>query len=383
MKEKVSVICVDDEFIVLRGLKSQLKSKFGRDLLVETVESGEEALELYDELISEGYEIPLVISDQIMPGIKGDELLIKLFGINPEMKTILLTGQASPEAVGNALNNANLFRYIGKPWEVEDLNISVNEAINGYFQLKELQEIERQRQILLNELKEANESLERKVEERTEELRIEQDKTEGLLLNILPEEVAEELKLKGTYTPRHFDQVTVLFTDFKGFTKAATAMHPQALVETLNECFSAFDSITEKYNLEKIKTIGDAYMCAGGIPVKNKSNPKDAVQAAIEMINWVKNWNDRRIEQGQEKWEIRIGIHTGEIVAGVIGSKKFAYDVWGDAVNVASRMESAGEPGKINVSASTYEQVKNEFSSEFRGDIEVKNRGSIGMYFIV
>lgn len=214
------------------------------------------------------------------------------------------------------------------------------------------------------------------------ELDSEKKKSDELLLNILPEEVAEELKTDGTSTPKHYDQVTVLFTDFRGFTNIAAATAPQELVETLNDCFSHFDTIIERHNLEKIKTIGDAYMCAGGVPVENTTNAKDAVNAAAEMVEWVNAWNEKRRSNGLPVLEIRIGIHTGELVAGVIGFKKFAYDVWGDAVNVASRMESSGEPGKVNISAATYELVKDDFETEYRGELEVKNRGLIGMYFV-
>lgn len=214
------------------------------------------------------------------------------------------------------------------------------------------------------------------------ELGKEKQKSDKLLLNILPEEVAEELKTTGKSIPKHYDQVTVLFTDFKGFTKAARDISPYELVETLNECFSAFDRIIEGYHLEKIKTIGDAYMCAGGVPIENRTTPSDAVKAAIDMVAWINEWNKKRMIQGLAPWEIRVGIHTGELVAGVIGSKKFVYDVWGDAVNVASRMESYGEPGKINISAATKSLIQDDFNTEFRGEIEIKNRGSVGMYFI-
>lgn len=214
------------------------------------------------------------------------------------------------------------------------------------------------------------------------ELDAEKKKSDELLLNILPEEVAEELKSAGVAKPKHYDQVTVLFTDFKGFTRVAETISPQELVEMLNDCFLHFDSIIERHNLEKIKTIGDAYMCTGGVPVENDTNPIDAVNAACEMVEWVNDWNAKRGSQGLPTLEIRIGIHTGELVAGVIGSKKFAYDVWGDAVNVASRMESSGEPGKVNISSTTYELVKDYFQTEYRGEIEIKNRGVVGMYFV-
>ncbi|XOV65908.1 MAG: adenylate/guanylate cyclase domain-containing protein [Fluviicola sp.] len=222
----------------------------------------------------------------------------------------------------------------------------------------------------------------RTIEKQKKKVDKEKKKSDELLLNILPQEVADELKREGKATPMSFEQATVLFTDFKGFTKVAVDMDPQELVATLNECFSAFDEIVEKHNLEKIKTIGDAYMCAGGVPVKNKTNPVDAVNVACDMISWLDKWNTRRLEQGLQSWEIRIGIHTGELVAGVIGSKKFAFDVWGDAVNVASRIESAGEPGRINISGTTQALIKDHFETEYRGEIEVKNRGAVGMYFV-
>lgn len=221
-----------------------------------------------------------------------------------------------------------------------------------------------------------------KVDYAYSELGKEKQKSDKLLLNILPEEVAEELKTTGKSIPKHYEQVTVLFTDFKGFTKAARDISPYELVQTLNECFSAFDKIIEVHRMEKIKTIGDAYMCAGGVPIENTTNPADAVKAAIDMVAWINKWNKERSAKGLISWEIRIGIHTGELVAGVIGSKKFVYDVWGDAVNVASRMESYGEPGKINISAATNSFIKADFDTEFRGEIEIKNRGSVGMYFI-
>ncbi len=154
------------------------------------------------------------------------------------------------------------------------------------------------------------------------------------------------------------------------------------MILTLNECFSAFDDIIGRHNLEKIKTIGDAYMCAGGLPASNTTNAYDAVAAAIEINDWVNNWNANRIRQKLETWEIRIGVHTGPIIAGVIGKKKFAYDVWGDAVNIAARMEEAGEIGKVNISQETYMLVKDEFKCTYRGKLTAKGKGEVDMYFV-
>lgn len=210
----------------------------------------------------------------------------------------------------------------------------------------------------------------------------EHNRAEGLLLNILPESVADELKDKGYATPVHYNSATVLFTDFVGFTKVASTLTPTEVVNKLNECFMRFDEIAEKYNLEKIKTIGDAYMCAGGLPIKNNTHPKDAIQAAIEILSFIKSHNEKLIKQGKAVWEIRIGIHTGELVAGVVGSKKFAYDIWGDTVNVASRMEINAEIGHINISEATYDMIKDDFPCDYRGELDVKNRGKMGMYTV-
>lgn len=210
----------------------------------------------------------------------------------------------------------------------------------------------------------------------------EKERSENLLLNILPEETAEELKEKGSATPKHYDTVSVLFTDFKGFTNIAEKLTPHELVEELNHCFLEFDFIIDKFNLEKIKTIGDAYMCAGGIPVENITNPVDIVKAGLEIKKFMEHLKKVKEEKGEDYWELRIGIHTGPVIAGVVGKNKFAYDIWGDAVNTASRMESSGVPGKVNISGSTYELVKDHFECTHRGKIEAKNKGEIDMYIV-
>jgi class 3 adenylate cyclase len=210
----------------------------------------------------------------------------------------------------------------------------------------------------------------------------EKQKSEALLLNILPEATAQELKETGTSTPKYYELVTVLFTDFKGFTHIAEQFTPTQVIEELNYCFLAFDEICEKYNLEKIKTIGDAYMCAGGLPLENTTNPVDVVSAGLEMQAWMANWKQQKEAKGAPIWELRLGIHSGEVVAGVIGKNKFAYDIWGDTVNLASRMESSGEVGKVNISGATYELIKDKFQCTHRGAIKAKNKGDVDMYFV-
>lgn len=207
-------------------------------------------------------------------------------------------------------------------------------------------------------------------------------RSDELLLNILPEEVAEELKKEGRAKARHFDEVTVMFTDFKDFTTISEKLSPTELVDEIHTCFKAFDEITGKYNIEKIKTIGDSYMCAGGLPIPNKSHAEDVVKAALDIRQFMLRHLEEKKNSRKEIFEIRIGIHTGQVVAGIVGVKKFAYDIWGDTVNIAARMEQNSESGKINISNSTYLLVKDKFTCFHRGKIKAKNKGEIDMYFL-
>lgn len=220
-----------------------------------------------------------------------------------------------------------------------------------------------------------------KLEEQKKLLEEEKEKSEKLLLNILPQETVEELKFKGKASARHYKLATVLFTDFKGFTKISAKMRPQEVVERLDAYFVKYDEIIERNGLEKIKTIGDSYMCAGGVPIRNKTNPINAVLAGLEIQRYMADLRKRSKDE-KDVWGVRIGIHTGEVIAGVIGIKRFAYDVWGDTVNVASRMETAGEVDKVNISGQTYKQIKHYFICDRRGELEAKNKGKVEMYFV-
>jgi class 3 adenylate cyclase len=224
--------------------------------------------------------------------------------------------------------------------------------------------------------------LEQIINKRTEDLIVEKEKSENLLANVLPKNTADEIMLKGKATKIKYNFVTVLFSDIQGFTQIAEEMNPEILIDELDRFFFHFDSVVEKYRIEKIKTIGDAYMCAGGIPEKNRTNPVEVILAAIEMQNYMKKLKERSQEEGMKYWDIRIGIHTGTVVAGVIGQKKLSYDIWGDTVNTASRMESSGEGGRINISGTTYEFVKDFFICEHRGKMPVKYKGELDMYFV-
>jgi len=210
----------------------------------------------------------------------------------------------------------------------------------------------------------------------------ERQESDNLLLNILPASIAKELKEMERVNPVDYESASVLFTDFAGFTQIAEGFTPQQLIEELDGCFRQFDVIAKKHNLEKIKTIGDAYMAVGGIPVSNKTHAVDCVRAGIEIKEFIEKTRKERAATNQPYWQIRIGIHTGDLIAGVIGREKFSYDVWGDTVNTASRMESSGEAGRVNISQATYELVKDYFDCEYRGRIKAKNKGEIEMYFV-
>ncbi len=210
---------------------------------------------------------------------------------------------------------------------------------------------------------------------RNEMIEEEKRRSEALLLNILPEEAARELLKEGFTRSRKYDLVTVMFTDFVGFTQIAETLKAEDLVLRVDKYFRAFDEITLKYGVEKIKTIGDAYMCAGGLPAINSTNPMDVLNAAIDMMKYMDDEHDHL-------FKIRVGMHTGPVVAGVVGKHKFQYDIWGDAVNIAARMEQNSIPGRINISGATFELVKDYFDCEYRGKIEAKNKGEMEMYFV-
>lgn len=251
----------------------------------------------------------------------------------------------------------------------------------------ELQVVERTREITnqnkkIQDQKRRVEKQKAKIEEQKSLIEKEKDRVENLLLNILPETTAHELRDKGKSTPRGYKRVTVMFTDFVGFSGKSEEMKPSDLIQKLDGYFSKFDEIIEKYHIEKIKTIGDAYMCAGGLPIRNKENPVETVLAGLEVQHYMNQLKEKSKKNNQPFWELRLGIHTGEVVAGVIGKKRFAYDIWGHTVNLASRMEMHGESGKVNVSERTFSLVEPFFLCTYRGKIKTKSRGYIDMYFI-
>ena len=215
-----------------------------------------------------------------------------------------------------------------------------------------------------------------------QELKEEKKKSDALLLNILPVEIADELKKFGKSYARKHDQVTILFADIKGFSSIAENLSAEELVAQLDECFRAFDNIVDKHGLEKIKTIGDAYVAACGLPKPVPDNAIKTVRAALDMIEFIKGFGLTKKIQNLPVFEFRVGIHTGPVITGVVGLKKFTYDIWGDAVNMAARMEQHGEAGKINISGNTYQLIKEKFTCIHRGKVEAKNKGEVDMYFV-
>jgi len=272
-------------------------------------------------------------------------------------------------------------------WEKRDIELARADA-----QQKVIETTKENERIV----KEQNTLLENKVQERTTQLQdaneelqstlniaeLERNKSDKLLLNILPQATAKELKENGFAKPKIFNSVTVLFTDFINFTKIAEKMTPDKLVNDLNHCFVVFDRIVKRNGLEKIKTIGDAYMAAGGLPIANETHPFDAIKAAKEMNQFISNWKLEREAEGEFSWDVRIGIHTGQVVSGVVGMHKFSYDIWGDTVNIAARMEQNGTAEKINISKDTYEIIKEKYKCIARGKVNVKGKGKLEMYYV-
>jgi len=286
------------------------------------------------------------------------------------------TLKANTRAPDGAVSEAEPFRFIIKPlWYFSKVAIALYATL--FFLL-----IWVLYEFLNLRFARKQHMLEQIINKRTEDLIIEKERSENLLANVLPKNTVDEIMITGKATKIRYNFVTVLFSDIQGFTQIAEEMNPEVLIDELDRFFFHFDSVVEKYRIEKIKTIGDAYMCAGGIPEKNRTNPVEVTLAALEMQDYMSRLKEKSKAEGMKYWDIRIGIHTGSVVAGVIGQKKLSYDIWGDTVNTASRMESSSEGGRVNISGTTYEFVKDFFLCDYRGKMPVKYKGELDMYFV-
>lgn len=371
-KDVFNVLYVDDEENNLNSFRAALRRNYN----VYTALSGEEGMEVLAKT-----DIHVIVTDQRMPNMTGVQFLQHIPREQDNIR-IILTGFSDMESIIEAINTGMIYRYITKPWDKDELKITIDNAIETVM-------LRRNNKQLIQELQEHNEQLEQKVRLRTKEIEKQKEiieaaklQSDALLLNILPAEIADELKKFGKSYARKHDQVSVLFADIKGFTSIAEKLPPVKLLTLLDEVFGAFDNIIAKYGMEKIKTIGDAYMCASGLPLADSENAIKAVSAALDMQQYIKEFGAANKIQNLPVFEIRAGIHTGPLVAGVVGLNKFAYDIWGDAVNLASQMEQHSEPGKVNISGETYSLIKDSFNCTYRGKIEAKSKGQVDMYFV-
>ena len=382
------ILVVDDNPNNRDLLCRQLKK---HDYKVATSVDGEQALEMLTR-----YDYDLIILDVLMPKMNGYEVL-KHLKANPAWRnipTIVLSSVGELDSAVKCIemgavdylpkpcNSVLLQARIGACLEKKHLRdreiIYINQLSQANEQIENLNKRLKADNSQLNEL---NQQLQVEIEERQKaesELRREKEKSERLLLNILPQKIAEELKQQPGSIARRFDQVTILFADLVNFTELAAVLNPTELVDLLNEIVSAFDRLADKYGLEKIKTIGDAYLVVGGLPIPVDNHAIAIADMALAMQEEIAKF--RKVNN--TPFQLRIGINTGSVVAGVIGLKKFVYDLWGDAVNVASRMESLGLAGEIQVTETTYQLIKDKYELEKRGEIVVKGKGNMTTYFL-
>jgi len=397
------ILIVDDEPYLQVLISQKFRSKIREgEYHFEFALNGEEALA---KLIADN-DLNIMLTDINMPVMDGLTLLNRIIENNLELKTVVVSAYSDISNIRTAMNRG-AFDFVVKPIDMTDLETTMVKAINDFkvfLQGKEakirLIETLKEKEIALTEKNAAqqnvielmadkekmilqqNEILEQKVIERTSELTAEKKKSDDLLLNILPAETAEELKHKGSAEAKYFENVTVLFTDFVNFTKVSETLTAKELVNLLNYYFIHFDNIITEHHLEKIKTVGDGYIAVSGLPIKDEKHAFNVASAALSIQEFVNNYKEECTKNNQPFFDIRIGINSGPVVAGIVGLKKFAYDIWGDTVNTAARIEQCSEPGKINISETTYQIIKSNFTCTHRGKMQAKNKGEMDMYFL-
>ncbi len=343
--DSLSVLIVEDENIIARDL-SRIMNKFGYKVS-GVVTSGEDVITRVIE-----WQPNLILMDiklnGKMTGIEAADEIKKIIDI----PIIYLTAYGDAESIQKA-KLTEPFAYIVKPFDEKLLHTSIEIAIYKH-------------------------QISKKLKERTIELEEERKKSETLIHNILPKQIVRELRETGIIKSREYQMVTLLFTDFQDFSTLSARMKPNELVNELGDIFKHFDEIVDDYDLEKLKTIGDSYMAGGGFPEECEDHALKVVDAALEMQNLITDRN----KKSNYKWPMRVGVHSGNVVAGVIGKNKMTYDVWGNTVNVANRMERNGRPGKVNVSAVTYNLIKEYYECDYHDSLKLNDRRKIDMYFV-
>lgn len=344
-ESKVKILVAEDENIIAIDIKLTLQ-KIGYSV-TSIVKTGEKAID------QAGIDEPdLILMDislaGILDGIEAADIISRKFNF----PVVYLTALTDEETLQRA-RVTEPFGYLLKPFDERALHTTIEMALYKH-------------------------KVETELKRRTKELEEEKIKSDKLLHNIFPAEIVKELKQKGIVSPKYYKMVSILFTDFHDFTSISSKLSPEILLKELNDIFTNFDTILEKLGLEKLKTIGDSYMVGGGIPKESNNHAIKIVLAALEMQKYLENRN----KNSELKWNMRAGIHSGHAVAGIVGTHKFTYDVWGDTVNIASRMETNCEPGKINISGNTYGLIKDYFNCEYRGKFNAKGKGKIDMYFV-
>ena len=343
---KIKILIAEDEYIIAIDLKKTLE-KLGY-VITAYVANGQEVIR-HAQTDNPDLIIMDIMLEGEMSGIQAAEIIKQKYNV----PIVYLTAFTDEKTLQRAKITEPV-GYILKPFEERSLHSAIEIALYKH-------EMETQLKI------------------KTTELEDEKNKTDELLHHILPDEIIKELKAKGIVNPRHFPDISILFTNFPGFTGIMNTLPPGELVEELNDIFSSFDDIIESHGLEKLKTLGDTYMIGSGFPMESKDHAVKIVLAALDMMQFI----DKRNRDSKISWKLRAGINSGEVVAGVVGTNKFTYDVWGDTVNIASRMESTSLPDKINISGSTYELVKDYFDCQYRGKLNVKGKGDVDMYFVI
>lgn len=342
---KQKILIVEDEYIIAQDL-SNIIQKFGYEV-ADIITRGEEVITRCLELDPSLILMDIKLSGKIN-GIEAADDIRKMI----DVPIIFITAYADSEMLHSA-KITEPFAYIIKPFDEKNLHTSIEIALHKH-------------------------SISKRLKERTLELEAEKRKSDSLIHNILPKQIVKELRETGSIKPREYKMVTLLFTDFQDFSVLSSKMKSNELVKELDDIFMNFDQIIERHDLEKLKTIGDSYMAGCGFPQECQDHALKVVQAAIEMQNYIEDRNSKSLF----KWPMRAGIHSGNVVAGVIGQSKMSYDVWGTTVNIANRMESNGRPGKVNISSVTYQLIKDFYECDYFDTLKLNGRRKIEMYFV-